>query len=198
MILLPKLRDAAVQNRRSRKPDEVPRRTAKPGDDSTANDEIIQPTQNQDLGRRLALEIASIHLHIQEIRAVLAKSMGISSPQWAILMALMDLDRGGGLPVKTVSKVLNVDPSFVTTQSKLLERKGYLDRRASMEDGRVVRLSVTEKTLRLLDELSPKRERLKEIILAEFTELELEEFTSKLAAMRDLLARANLKTTLEA
>jgi len=191
MILLPKLRGCRSANRRSRKPDEVPRRTGKPGDDSAANDEIIQPTQNQDLGRRLALEIASIHLHIQEIRAVLAKSMGISSPQWAILMALMDLDRGGGLPIKTVSKILNVDPSFVTTQSKLLEKKGLLHRRTSTEDGRVVRLSVTDKTLGLLDELSPKRGRLKEIILAEFTELELEELNSKLAAMRDLLARAN-------
>ena len=186
-----------MQNRPHESSMKVTSRTAKPGNDAAGGDETSESTQNQDLGRRLALEIASIHLHIQEIRAVLAKAMGISSPQWAILMALMDLDPGGGLPVKAVSKILSVDPSFVTTQSKLLEKKGFLHRRTSTEDGRVVRMSVTDKTRRLMDELSPKRARLKEIILAEFTEPELEEFTSKLSAMRDLLARANLKSALE-
>ena len=153
--------------------------------------------KNQDVIRRFAWEIASISVHLEEIRHFWAKALGISGPQWLMVVALADLDKGEGVPVNAVSKMLHVDPSFVTTQSKLLEKKGFLHRRTSTEDGRVVRMSVTDKTRRLLDELSPKRARLKEIILAEFTEPELEEFTSKLSAMRDLLARANLKSALE-
>jgi Mn-dependent DtxR family transcriptional regulator len=38
-----------------------------------------------------------------------------------ILTALAELDRGEGVPVNIVSKTLFVDPSFVTTQSKMLE-----------------------------------------------------------------------------
>jgi DNA-binding IscR family transcriptional regulator len=43
-----------------------------------------------------------------------------------ILTALAELDRGEGVPVNIVSKTLFVDPSFVTTQSKMLEEKGIV------------------------------------------------------------------------
>ncbi|WP_430649569.1 MarR family transcriptional regulator [Bradyrhizobium murdochi] len=36
--------------------------------------------------------------------------------------------------------------SFVTTQSKLLEKKGFLRRKPSTSDARVVQMSLTDKT----------------------------------------------------
>ncbi len=87
--------------------------------------------RNQDLARRFAWEVASINVHLQELRHFWAKTLGISGPQWMILMALADLDKGDGVPVKVVSKMLHVDPSFVTTQSKLLEKKGFMRRKSS-------------------------------------------------------------------
>ena len=68
-------------------------------------------------------------MHLEEIRQFWAKTLGISGPQWMILMAMADLDKADGVPVNVVSKLLHVDPSFVTTQSKLLEKKGFLRRR---------------------------------------------------------------------
>src|SRR5437868_14423681 len=73
--------------------------------------------KNQDIVRRFTWEIASINVHLQELRYFWAKALGISGPQWMILMALADLDQGEGVPVKVVSKMLHVDPSFVTSQS---------------------------------------------------------------------------------
>ena len=102
--------------------------------------------RNQDLARRFAREIASINVHLQELRHFWAKTLGISGPQWMILMALADLDKGDGVPVKTVSKMLHVDPSFVTTQSKLLEKKGFMRRKPSEDDARVVEMSLTDKS----------------------------------------------------
>ena len=81
------------------------------------------PARNQDAARRFSWEIASISMHLEEIRYFWAKTLGISGPQWMILMALADLDKADGVPVNVVSKLLHVDPSFVTTQSKLLEKK---------------------------------------------------------------------------
>ena len=80
------------------------------------SDQPKPPTKNQDMVRRFAWEIASINVHLQELRYFWAKTLGISGPQWMILMALADLDRGDGVPVKVVSKMLHVDSSFVTTQ----------------------------------------------------------------------------------
>ena len=71
--------------------------------------------KNHNIAQQLAWEIAAINVYLQEIYYFWAKTLGISTPQWMILMALADLDQGEGVPVKVVSKMLHVDPSFVTT-----------------------------------------------------------------------------------
>ena len=98
----------------------------------------------------IRLAIASISVHLEELRHFWAKTLGISGPQWMIIVALSDLDRGDGVPVNAVSKMLHVDPSFVTTQSKLLEKKGFVRRKPSNEDARIVKMSLTDKTCKHL------------------------------------------------
>ena len=56
--------------------------------------------KNHDIARQFAWEIAAINVHLQEIRYFWAKALGVSGPQWMILMALADLDQGEGVPVK--------------------------------------------------------------------------------------------------
>src|SRR6201985_446709 len=108
-------------------------------DESRGQTELREAAgKNQDLVRRFTWEVASINVHLQEIRYFWAKTLGISGPQWMILMALADLDEKDGVPVNAVSKKLHVDSSFVTTQSKLLEKKGFLRRKTSAEDARIV------------------------------------------------------------
>src|SRR4051812_41327684 len=147
--------------------------------------------------RRFSWEIASINVHLQELRSFWAKALGISAPQWMILTALADLDQGEGVPVKVVSKMLHVDPSFVTTQSKMLEKKGFMRRRTSTDDARVVQMSLTDKTYKHLASLAAQQEALNEFIFAEFSDRELTEFTGKLAALKNRLEKASLKVTMD-
>ena len=100
--------------------------------------------KNQEVIKRFTWEVASINVYLQELRYFWAKALGISGPQWMILTALADLDQGEGVPVKVVSKMLHVDPSFVTTQSKLLEKKGFMRRKTSVDDARIVQMSLTD------------------------------------------------------
>ena len=151
---------------------------------------------NQDIARQFAWEIAAINVHLQEIRYFWAKTLGISGPQWMILMALADLDRGEGVPVKVVSKMLHVDPSFVTTQSKMLEKKGFMRRKTSEDDARVVQMSLTDKTYKYIAGLASQQEELNEFIFGEFSERELSEFTGKLAALKSRLEKASLKVAM--
>ena len=129
-------------------------------------------------------------MHLQEIRYFWAKALGVSGPQWMILMALADLDQGEGVPVKVVSKMLHVDPSFVTTQSKMLEKKGFMRRKTSADDARVVQMSLTDKTYKHIAGLASQQEELNNFIFAEFSERELGEFTAKLAALKTRLEKA--------
>ena len=84
------------------------KRTVSPQVLAKNSDQPQPPAKNQDLARRFAWEIASINVHLQELRYFWAKTLGISGPQWMILMALADLDKGDGVPVKVVSKMLHV------------------------------------------------------------------------------------------
>jgi len=153
--------------------------------------------KNQDIVRRFAWEIVSINVHLQEIRYFWAKTLGISGPQWMILMALADLDQGEGVPVKVVSKMLHVDPSFVTTQSKMLEKKGFMRRKTSEDDARIVQMSLTDKTYKHIASLASQQEALNEFIFAEFGDRELTELTSKLALLKDRLEKACLKVAMD-
>jgi MarR family transcriptional regulator, organic hydroperoxide resistance regulator len=153
--------------------------------------------ENQDIVRRFTWEIASINVHLQEIRYFWAKTLGISGPQWMILMALADLDQGEGVSVKVVAKMLHVDPSFVTTQSKLLEKKGFMRRKTSEEDARIVRMSLTDRTYKHIASLASQQETLNQFIFAEFSDRELMEFTGKLASLKERLEKACLKVAMD-
>jgi DNA-binding MarR family transcriptional regulator len=154
-------------------------------------------TRNQDTIRRFTWVIASINVHLEELRYFWAKTLGISGPQWMILMALADMDQDDGVPVNAVSKKLHVDSSFITTQSKVLEKKGFLRRRTSTEDARIVQMSLTDKTYKHLAGLASQQEALNEFIFAEFNDQQLEEFTSKLAALKNRLEKACLKVVVD-
>ncbi|MCP3372641.1 MarR family winged helix-turn-helix transcriptional regulator [Bradyrhizobium cajani] len=156
-----------------------------------------RPTGNLDIIRRFTWEISSINIYLEELRQVWARTLGISGPQWMILMAISDLDKDDGIPVNAVSKLLHVDPSFVTTQSKLLEKNGLLRRRPSPTDARVVRLSLTEKTQKHLASLNEQYKTIKEFVFQEFDEHELTEFTAKLATLKTRLEKACVRVTLD-
>jgi DNA-binding MarR family transcriptional regulator len=82
--------------------------------------------KNEDLIRKFTWEIATAGVHLERLHDFWALKLGITGPQWRILMALVDLDRANGVPVNAVATMLHVDSSFMTTRSKRLEKKGLL------------------------------------------------------------------------
>lgn len=172
----------------------------RPKADPPDPDQPPQPTpharKNQDAIRRFTWEIASISVHLDELRYFWAKAIGISGPQWMILMAIAELDRGEGVPVNAVAKMLHVDSSFVTTQSKLLEKKGFMRRKPSPDDARVVRMSLSDRTYKQLANLETQQDAINAFIFEEFDERELVAFTDRLAALKDRLEKACMKVAL--
>lgn len=152
--------------------------------------------KNQDAVRRFTWEIAAISVHLEELRYFWAKALGISGPQWMILMAIAEIDQGDGIPVNAVSKMLHVDSSFVTTQSKLLEKKGFMRRKPAPDDARVVRMSLTDKAYKQLASLSAQQDAINDFIFEEFGDQELVAFTNKLAALKSRIEKACMKVSL--
>ena len=148
--------------------------------------------RNQEVVRQFLWDIASINVHLEEIRHFWAKELGISGPQWMILMAIGDLDRGNGVSVKDVSAMLHVDPSFVTTQSKMLEKNGFMRRVPSTEDARVVLMSLSDKAGKKLALLSSRRDNLTAFVFSGYDEAALRDISDQLSALKSRLEKATL------
>jgi DNA-binding MarR family transcriptional regulator len=153
--------------------------------------------KDTDVLRRFSWEIISIGAYQEELRHFWARTLGVSGPQWMIVVALSDFDQGEGVPVNVVSKMLHVDPSFVTTQSKLLEKRGFIRRKPSIEDARVVKMSLTDKTYKHLASLASQQKTLNEFILAEFSDRELANLTDNLASLKRRFEKACFKVVVD-
>jgi DNA-binding MarR family transcriptional regulator len=148
---------------------------------------------SEDAFRKFLWEITSINVHLDQIRDFWAQNLGVTGPQWMILMAVADLDQSYGVPVKDVSTALRVDPSFVTTQSKMLEKMSLLRRAPSREDARVVLMSLSDKARKHVTNLSAKQELISKFIFSDFNEASVRGLLSKLSLLEDRLEKAALK-----
>ena len=133
--------------------------------------------------------ILSISNFYEEISFAWAKMLGVNVHQWMILMAIRDLDRGNGVSVTGVSAKLHADPSFVTTQSKNLEKLGFLSRVNSAEDARVVLMSLTAKAAKEIAKLLAAQEPAKKQIFCDLEGHHLDDVNAKLALLRDKFQR---------
>jgi DNA-binding MarR family transcriptional regulator len=153
--------------------------------------------KNQEVVRQFLWDIASINVHLDEIRHFWARELGISGPQWMILMAVGDLDTGNGVPVKDVSAMLHVDPSFVTTQSKILEKNGFMRRVPSRQDARVVLMSLSDKASKKIALLASRRDSLSDFVLADFDDAALQDISSQLGKLKTRLQKATVMLAVE-
>jgi DNA-binding MarR family transcriptional regulator len=78
-----------------------------------------------------------------------------------------------------------------------LEKKGFLRRKTSTEDARIVQMSLTDKTYKHLAALASQQETLSEFIFAELDNGELEDLTDKLSALQNRLEKACMKVAMD-
>ncbi|WP_233024494.1 MarR family transcriptional regulator [Rhodopseudomonas boonkerdii] len=112
-------------------------------------------------------------------------------------MAVGDLDSGNGVPVKDVSAMLHVDPSFVTTQSKMLEKNGFMRRVPSRQDARVVLMSLSDKASKKIAMLASRRDSLSDFVLADFDHKALLDIMSQLGKLKARLQKAAVMLAVE-
>jgi DNA-binding MarR family transcriptional regulator len=115
--------------------------------------------------------------------------LGINVHQWMILMAVTALDEGIGASVKAVSVKLYADSSFVTAQSKVLEKLGLLKRGTSETDARVVLMSLTPKATEQIDTLRSTREPLETSVFGDTPNAELGKLIADLDDLRSKFNR---------
>ncbi|MBR1218573.1 winged helix-turn-helix transcriptional regulator [Bradyrhizobium sp. U87765 SZCCT0131] len=135
-------------------------------------------------------KVLEIHSHFEAIHRTWADLLGISEPQWLILMAIDALDQGSGVSGVDVSSRLRVHPAFVTTQTKSLEKTGLLTRIPSPTDARFVLMSLTPKARAEITRLSDKRAALDATLFGALGTDALADLNAKLETIRKAAERA--------
>ncbi|WP_047308580.1 MarR family winged helix-turn-helix transcriptional regulator [Rhodopseudomonas palustris] len=136
------------------------------------------------LSYQVIWDFVSISNNLEDMRRAWAKLFGISGSQWLILMAIADLDQGKGVSVGDVSQKIHAVSTFVTTQTKILERMGLLNRVPSTEDARVVLMSLSDEARGKIEHLSPRWEALHEYIFRDFDAEALNDVKAKLEMLK--------------
>jgi DNA-binding MarR family transcriptional regulator len=127
-----------------------------------------------------------------ETQGFWARSLNVTVPQWSIVAAIRSLDSGEGTPVSEVARRERVDPSFVTAQTKLLEAQGVVVRRRSMEDGRVVLLSLSETALAGVKRIEARQSALNLYLFTDFDSAELPRLLTALQLLEKRFEKAPL------
>lgn len=138
--------------------------------------------------------IVEIHSQLEEIHKGWAELMGISEPQWLVLMAVDELDQGRGVSGTAVARKLRIHPAFVTNQTKKLEELELLSRATSPDDARFLQISLTQKARSEITNLSNKRQALNTTMFAGLDEASLDYLNKRLTliAKNSLLASKKL------
>lgn len=88
--------------------------------------------------------------HFEELRGRWAAALGVSGPQWLILIALAGLDEEGqGVPAAAISEYLQIDIAYVVIELRKLEKKGFLHLR-EIAGRNAVQISLTRQSRALI------------------------------------------------
>ncbi|WP_439360286.1 MarR family transcriptional regulator [Bradyrhizobium sp. DASA03007] len=154
-------------------------------------------TVSQDVLRRFTWEIRAINVCLDDLRYFQAHALGIAAPQMMILMALLDLEQGDGVPVNVVAKLMKVESAFITKHSKQLEDKRFVRRERCANDARIVHLSLTDSARGALAGIAAQQEELDEFVSGYLDIADFAKLASCLSGVRQRLEKARLHAALK-
>jgi len=109
---------------------------------------------------------------VQEVRRYLGRRIGISGPQYNLMMAIAELQGSDGVSVGRVAEYLHVAGPFVTTEAGKLAQIAYLRKINDVADKRVWRLSVGPKGWAALKSLFPGLQQMNDTVFAGMSQSE--------------------------
>ena len=133
--------------------------------------------------RELLYNFFTIANRLQQIRRYLGARIGLSGPQYNLMMAVAELQGSTGVSVSRVAEYLHVSGTFVTAETEKLARKGYINKHHDESDMRVSRLAVGEKGWTALGSLFPELQQINDLFFAIESKEEFENLRGTLKRM---------------
>jgi DNA-binding MarR family transcriptional regulator len=135
--------------------------------------------------RRLIYRLVVVEERLRRARDFLARRIGLTGPQYSLLITVAYLQGEGGIAVRALARNLRVSSAFITAESQRLIERGLLGKRPNPHDSRSTLLSVTAAGRRRLEALVPE---LRSINDAFFAGVSAQSFRHAMRFLEQILA----------
>ena len=93
--------------------------------------------------RALVHDLLTVSTRMEIVRAHLGDRIGMSGPQYSVLIAVAHLQEADGVSVGAVAEALHVSNAFIASETGKLAQRGLLDKRTNPNDRRGVLVSMS-------------------------------------------------------
>jgi len=138
---------------------------------TVGRDELLVNGSDREFRRLVNALFPLLALHTS-VRNGYAELLGLTGPAYSILLCIRTLNDNGPVNVRTIADQLRFSGSFITAETNGLERKGFVKKRRSVEDKRVVTVSLTPRAIALLDSIAPLRRQVNDVQFGSLTQKE--------------------------
>jgi len=121
---------------------------------ATVSRPALLENDSDDRFRQLVYDLLTVAMRMEAVREHLARRLGVSGPQYSILMAITRLQGPQGVRVGAIAKALHVTSAFIASESGKLAQLKLLLKRPNPQDGRGVLLSLAPGGRRKLDRVA--------------------------------------------
>jgi MarR family transcriptional regulator, organic hydroperoxide resistance regulator len=135
--------------------------------------------------RRLIYRLIVVEQRLRRARDFLGRRIGLTGPQYTLLITVAYLQGESGIAVRALAKNLRVSSAFITAESQRLIERGLLAKRPNPHDSRSTLISVTAAGRRRLERLVPE---LRTVNDAFFGHVSAQSFRQAMRFLEQLLA----------
>ncbi len=93
--------------------------------------------------RQLVSDLLTLSVRMERVREHLGRQMGITGPQYSLLVAVSHLQGEVGVSVSALARVLHVSSAFIATETRKLAEAGLLVKQPNPKDRRGVLISLS-------------------------------------------------------
>jgi MarR family transcriptional regulator, organic hydroperoxide resistance regulator len=119
--------------------------------------------------RRLIYRMLLVEDRLLRVRDFLGRRVGVSGPQYMLLITVAILQGSSGIAVRSLARNLRVSSAFITAESHRLVELGLLAKRRNPADSRSVLVTMTPEGRRRIDRLLPELRRVNNAFFAHVT-----------------------------
>ncbi len=106
--------------------------------------------------RQLIHDLLTVSVRMEAVRGRLGRRLGLTGPQYSILMAVAHMQGAGrSASIRAVAELLHVSGPFITAEGGKLVEMGLLDKSPNPRDKRSVLLTLTTRGRAAIEDVAP-------------------------------------------